>query len=95
MATCDKMLPVMEAKISAAPDDLELMKRALRLFNKKDCTDSDLYLEIATKVCEAEPECDCKYSLALGYAKKGEKATALKYAEEAVEMCGDLSLIHI
>ncbi len=89
MATCDKMLPVMEAKISAASEDLELMKRALRLFNKKDCTDSDLYLEIATKVCEAEPECDCKYSLALGYAKKGEKATALKYADEAVEMCGD------
>lgn len=89
MATCDKMLPVMEAKIAADPNNLELMKRALRLFNKKDCTDSDLYLQIATKVCEAEPKCDCKYSLALGYAKKGEKATALKYAEEAVEMCGD------
>lgn len=89
VATCDKMLPVMQAKIEAAPEDFELKKRALRLFNKKDCTDSDLYLALAEEVCAVEPSCDCKYSLALGYAKKGEKAKALQYIEEALELCAD------
>lgn len=89
VATCDKMLPVMQAKLEAAPEDMELKKRALRLFNKKDCTDSDLYLQLAEEVCAAEPACDCKYSLSLGFAKKGEKAKALQYVEEAIEMCQD------
>lgn len=87
VATCDKMLPVMEQKIAASPDDFELKKRALRLFNKKDCTESDLYLSLAEDVCAAEPDCDCKYSLALAYAKRKEGAKALAFMEEAMAMC--------
>ena len=83
------MLPVMQAKIEASPEDFELKKRALRLFNKKTAPTAIYTFQLAEEVCAVEPSCDCKYSLALGYAKKGEKAKALQYIEEALEICGD------
>lgn len=89
IAECDQMLPVLQQKVADNPDDLELKKKALRLLNKKDCSDSDFFIEIAKAVYDAEPDPNSAFSIGLSLAKKGDYTESLKYLEEAAEGCTD------
>lgn len=87
LADCETMIPLLEDKVTKDPEDFELKKKVLRLMNKKDCTNSPFYLEIAQAVCEKEPSPDCQYSIGMGYlkAKPADLTKALEYIEQAVE----------
>lgn len=89
IAECDQMLPVLEQKVADNPDDAELKKKVLRLMNKKDCSDSDFFIDVAKNVYAIEPEHPSAYAIGMNLLKKGEYGEALKYLEEAVELCGD------
>lgn len=89
VADCETMMPILEAKIQEAPDDIDMYKKVLKLMNKKDCTESDFYLTVAQKVCEAESSADCNYAIGIGYMKKGDISGGLSYLEAAVELCTD------
>ncbi|MCB0759925.1 MAG: hypothetical protein KDC12_00285 [Flavobacteriales bacterium] len=89
LAECDKMLPILEDKVNESPDDIDVLKKVLRLMNKKDCTDSAFYLEVAEKVCAAEESSACNYAIGIGYAKKEDMNKALTYLEKAVDLCPD------
>ena len=89
VANCDDMVPVLEGKLAANPDDLDTKKKALRLLNEKGCTDNDIFLPVAEAVYAIEKNADAAYSIGIQLAKKSEYASALPYFEEAVELCGD------
>ena len=89
VANCDDMVPVLEGKLAAAPDDIETQKKALRLLNEKGCTDNDIFLPVAEAVYAVEKNADAAYSIGIQLAKKGDYTAALPYFEEAVELCGD------
>ena len=89
VANCDEMVPVLEGKLAAAPDDLDTQNKALRLLNQKGCTDNDIYLPVAQSVHAVQPNAESAYSIGYQLAKKGDYAAALPYFEEAVELCGD------
>ncbi|WP_306641837.1 tetratricopeptide repeat protein [Sanyastnella coralliicola] len=91
VAQCDQMVPVLKAKIEAEPDNFELKKKVLRLMNKKDCTDNDIFLPIAKEVYAQEPSAPAAYAIGIGSVKGGDMREGLKYLEEAVEQCGDCS----
>lgn len=89
IAECDKMLPVLQKKVTAAPDDQELKVKVLDLLNRKDCTDSDFHLDISREVYANEKTASAAYSIGMSLAKRSEYKEALKYLEEAVELCPD------
>lgn len=89
ISNCEDMVPVLEEKIGANPEDFDLMQKALRLMNAKNCTDTDFYLEVAQKVHEKEPSAPSGYALGQGFAKKSQLSKALGYFEQAAELCGD------
>ena len=89
VANCDDMVPVLEGKLAANPDDLDTKKKALRLLNEKGCTDNDIFLPVAEAVYAVEKNADAAYSIGIQLAKKGDYAAALPYFEEAVELCED------
>ncbi len=89
IAECDQMLPVLEQKVADNPDDSELKKKVLRLMNKKDCSDSDFFIDMAKNVYAIEPEHPSAYAIGMNLLKKAEYGEALKYLEQAVELCGD------
>ncbi|MFT4678907.1 MAG: tetratricopeptide (TPR) repeat protein [Flavobacteriales bacterium] len=89
VADCETMMPILQAKIEEAPEDVEMYKKVLKLMNKKDCTDSEFYLNVAQKVCEAESSSDCNYALGIGYMRKSDLRTGLEYLETAIELCPD------
>lgn len=89
VANCDEMLPVLEGKLNAAPDDIDTQNKVLRLLNQKGCTDNDIYLPVAQAVYAAQPDAESAYSIGYQIAKKGDYTAALPYFEEAVELCED------
>lgn len=89
VANCEDMVPVLEGKLAANPDDLDTQKKALRLLNEKNCTDNDIFLPVAEAVYAVEKNADAAYSIGIQLAKKGDYSAALPYFEEAVELCGD------
>ncbi len=90
VADCEALNTVVSKVMETAdPDDLDIRKRLLNILNKKDCTDSDLYLEIAKSICEVEPNDGCMYSIAIQHLKKQEYSSAYQNFKGAVELCGD------
>ena len=90
VADCEALNSVLFQILDAAePDDLEIRKKALNILNKKDCSDSDLYLELAKTICEIEPDHGCKYSIGIQHLKKKEYIAAYKMFKGAVELCTD------
>lgn len=91
IAECDQMVPVLEQKVADAPTDVELKKKVLRLMNRKDCSDSDFFNDVAKAVYAVEPEHSSAYAISKNLLKAGEYGEALRYLEEAVSNCGDCS----
>lgn len=89
IAECDQMLPVLEQKVGDNPNDDDLKKKVLRLMNKKDCSDSDFYIEVAKAVYDKEPDPGSAYAIGMNLLKKGEYSEALTYLEQAVQLCDD------
>lgn len=90
VADCEALNSVLFKILDAAePDDLEIRKKALNILNKKDCSESDMYLELAKTICEIEPDHGCKYSIGIQHLKKKEYIAAYKNFKGAVELCSD------
>lgn len=87
IAKCDDMVPVLESKLAANPNDAGLERKILTLLNKKDCTDSPLYLQVAQAVHSIEPQAASAYAIGTILLKNRSFSDALPYLEQAVELC--------
>ncbi len=89
IANCEDMVPVLSEKVAADTANFELKKKVLRLLNQKDCTDNDLYLPVAEAVHAQEPSHPSAFAIGGEQAKVENFSEALRYMEQAVELCGD------
>ena len=88
-ADCKDIVEIFSARMKAAPEDLELKKKALRIMNRKDCTDSDLFLPTAKAVHDASPSAESAYAIAQKEARNKNYSQAAKYYDEASDLCGE------
>lgn len=88
-ADCEDIVDIFSTRMEEAPDDLELKKKALRVMNRKECTESDMFLTVAKAVHDADPSYQSAYAIAQKEALNKNFSTALKYYDEANELCGD------
>jgi len=89
IAQCEDMVPVLSEKIAVDTANFELKKKVLRLLNQKDCTDNDLYLPVAEAVHAQEPSHPSAFAIGGEQANVENFEEALRYMEQAVELCGD------
>jgi tetratricopeptide (TPR) repeat protein len=89
IAECDDIYRILGERVAASPNDIELNKKSLAVMNKRDCTDGELYLEIAERVYKDKPTASAAYSLGIQKLKAKDYNDALKYFTEAAELCGD------
>ncbi len=82
-ASCDDLIKVFTAKMAETPEDIELLKRITTILDKKDCTDSKLFLEASVKLHEMAPSPESAYNIGIKYFKDGKNSEAAKYFEEA------------
>lgn len=89
IAECDDIYRILGERLAETPNDIGLNKKALAVMNKRDCTDNELYLQVAERVYQNKPTADAAYSIGIEKLKKKEYSSALDYFKEAAELCGD------
>lgn len=87
IADCDDIYRILGERLAATPNDIDLNKKALAVMNKRDCSDNDLYLQVAERVYKDKPTPDAAYSIGIQKLKAKDYNTALKYFEEASNLC--------
>ncbi len=89
IADCDDINRILGERIAESPNDIELNKKSLAVLNKRDCTEGDLYLQIAERVYRDQPTASAAYSLGIKKLKDKNYSEAARYFEEAANLCGD------
>lgn len=89
IAECDDIYRILGERIAEAPNDIELNKKSLAVMNKRDCTENELYLQIAERVYADQPTPSAAYSIGIQKLKAKDYNDALKYFNEAADLCGD------
>jgi tetratricopeptide (TPR) repeat protein len=87
IANCEEMVDVLQSRIDANPDDIDLKRKVLSLLVNRECTENDLFLPVATAVYEFEPSHEAAFAIGMGYAKQSQLSESFKYMEEAVSRC--------
>ena len=84
-ASCEDLIRVFSAKMAETPDDVVLLKRITTILDKKDCTDSKLFLDAAVKLNELEPSPESSYSLGVKFFKDKKYSDAATFFEQATK----------
>ncbi len=83
-ATCDKIIGAYDKKYKASPDDVELLEKIAKILDDKDCTDSQLFFEVAIRLDKLNPSAFSSYSIANTYLGKKEYKKANEYLNKAI-----------
>lgn len=89
IAECDDINRILSERLAENPEDIELNQKALAVMNKRDCTENDLYLEIAERVYKNDPTHAAAYSLGIQKYQAKEYSEAFNYFKQAAELCVD------
>jgi len=84
-ASCEDLIKVFSAKMAETPDDVTLLKRITTILDKKDCTESKLFLEAAVRLNELEPSPEASYSLGIKFFKDKKWSDAATFFEQATK----------
>ncbi|MBU0764138.1 MAG: hypothetical protein KJ607_04810 [Bacteroidetes bacterium] len=85
-ATCETIVPIFKPKFEAKPDDVELIKKIVRLLNRQDCTEDPLFFNVSARLNELEPNPIASYALARMSRNQEKYAKAVEYYTKAVEL---------
>ena len=84
-ASCEDLIKVFSAKMAETPDDVALLKRITTILDKKECTDSKLFLDAAVRLNELEPSPEASYSLGIKFFKDRKWSDAATFFEQATK----------
>ena len=84
-ASCDDLIKVFSAKMAETPDDVVLLKRITTILDKKDCTESKLFLDAAVRLNELEPSPEASYSLGVKFFKDRKWSDAATFFDQATK----------
>ena len=79
-ADCDALISIFSVKFSRSPDDINLLKRILKVMDAKECTENQLFFEVSSKLYELEPS-------ALSASKMGKMSITRKDFSQAIQYC--------
>ncbi len=87
--TCEDLIDIYTPKFEATPNDIELLKKITKILEKKDCTDSDLFLHATEHLHQLEPSAKSAELMGKMYVKKENWGKALEYFKQATELQED------
>ncbi len=89
IATCEDIEAIAKERFEAAPNDLDNVKKLMKILAKRDCTDGDIFTKVAARLNELDPSHESAYALSLSMLKKANYSDALKYSKQAIELAGE------
>ena len=85
-ATCEDLIAMFDAKYKQTPDDINLLKRIVKVLDKKNCTDADVYFDAAAKLHQLEPSSLSAYNMGNLSLKRNKSSEAITFYKQALEM---------
>lgn len=79
---CDAMVKLYTPKFKESPNDIELIKKALKMFRKNDCN-NPMVVKLSEKLYELEPSAEAAYNMARMFLKKEEYTKTFEYYQKA------------
>ena len=89
-ATCDEIEKIYTRKFNQSPDDTVLLKKILRLLDRKDCTDRDLFFQATENLHKVNPTGQSAYLMGKLSMVKGDFGKAESYFKEAIPNLDDV-----
>ena len=84
-ASCEDLIKVFSAKMSENPNDINLLKRITTVLDKKDCTDSKVFLDASKNLYALEPSPEAAYNIGVQLFKDKKYGEAATYFEQATK----------
>ena len=84
-ASCEDLIKVFSAKMDENPNDITLLKRITTILDKKDCTDSKLFLEASKNLYALEPSPEAAYNIGIQLFKDKKYGEAATYFDQATK----------
>lgn len=91
-ANCNDLIDLFSEKFDSTVDDINLLKRIVKLLSDKDCTDADLFFNVSNRLYDLEPSASSAYQMSKMSIAKGKSSDAIAFAKEAVETEVDLGI---
>ena len=85
-ADCDALLNIFSEKFSKSADDINLLKRILKVMDQKECTENNLFFEVSSKLYELEPSALAASKMGKMSISRKEFTQAINYCNEAIEL---------
>jgi tetratricopeptide (TPR) repeat protein len=85
-ANCNDLVRLYNPKFDANPNDAELLKKILTLFDKKKCVEDPLYFNAAVNLYKIEPSPESAYMIGKLLLIKKKYLDAIPYMEDATKM---------
>lgn len=83
-ATCEQLINIYTKKFAQTPDDTTLLKKITFMLDRKDCTDSELFLKATEKLHQLTPNPTSAYLMAKLMIRENNFAKAETYFLEAL-----------
>jgi tetratricopeptide (TPR) repeat protein len=85
-AQCKDLVRIYHQKFKLEPDNVDLLKKIVKLLDKKKCIDDPLYFDVTVKLYDLEPTPESAYLIGKMLLNKKQYGDAIKYLEDATKM---------
>ncbi len=85
-STCKQLVPAFKKRFEKNKDNIEEVEKIARLLSLKDCTDSDLFADVAVQIDKLRPSALSKYALSMRFAREKDYAKATEYMNQAIKL---------
>ncbi len=85
-STCEQLVPAFQKRFDKNKDNIEELEKIASMLSMKECTDSDLFSNIAVQMDKLRPSALSKYALAMRFARDKDYEKASDYMNQAINM---------
>lgn len=88
-ATCPDIISIYSVKFNNEPNNVDLLKKITKLLDRKNCTDSDLFLGATENLHRLEPSAKSAELMGKMYIRRENYPESVKFLQEAVQLHED------
>ena len=85
-ATCDDLINMFTSKYNSTPDDLSLLNRIVKVLNKKNCSDAEVFYLASEKLHDLNPTAESAYNMGNLSLKNNKLAPAIAFFEQSLNL---------
>ncbi len=92
-ADCEALIALYEPQFDQIAQDIDELKKMLRILDRQDCTESELFASASEKLYSMEPSAEAAFNMARLFVKRDQFDRAKEYYKNAIESETDKELL--